>query len=208
MTTVLVASNGGGGKVSLACYGQSTGTIDQVRHELANLTRVAPATPLLTPTSRQSGAKPPSGWPYETVTQKAKSDYVASPMSEAGIKTLLSEILKPPSVAAICDAYGGAVGTIADDASAFAHRKMLYSIQYFINWNESGNGMTQTKRIGDLYAAMRPYASGTAYVNYPDLDLPDYATAYWGANLPRLKRIKSAVDPDNVFHHAQSVPLP
>ena len=43
---------------------------------------------------------------------------------------------------------------------------------------------------------MRPYVSGTAYVNYPDLDLPDYPTAYWGANLPRLKQIKSAVDPD------------
>ena len=49
--------------------------------------------------------------------------------------------------------------------------------------------------------------SGGAYVNYCDLDLPDYATAYWGANLPRLRQIKTAFDPGNVFKHAQSVPL-
>ena len=58
-----------------------------------------------------------------------------------------------------------------------------------------------------LYAAMRPYVSGAAYVNYCDLDLTDDATAYWGQNLARLKRIKSAFDPTNVFKHARSVPL-
>jgi hypothetical protein len=58
-----------------------------------------------------------------------------------------------------------------------------------------------------FYASLRPYMSGRAYVNYCDLDLPDYATAYWGQNLARLKQVKSAFDPANVFRHAQSVPL-
>jgi hypothetical protein len=57
------------------------------------------------------------------------------------------------------------------------------------------------------YAAMRPYVSGAAYVNYCDLDLADWQNAYWGQNLTRLKQIKSSFDPDNVFSHAQSVPL-
>jgi hypothetical protein len=43
-----------------------------------------------------------------------------------------------------------------------------------------------------LYVAMRPYVSGAAYVNYCDLDLTDWQAAYWGANLDRLKQIKSA----------------
>jgi hypothetical protein len=54
---------------------------------------------------------------------------------------------------------------------------------------------------------MRPYLPGAAYVNYCDLDLPDFATAYWGANLARLSAVKKAYDPDNVFHHAHSVPV-
>jgi FAD/FMN-containing dehydrogenase len=44
-------------------------------------------------------------------------------------------------------------------------------------------------------------------VNYCDLDLPDYATAYWGDNLARLMAVKQHYDPDNLFHHAQSVPV-
>ena len=58
----------------------------------------------------------------------------------------------------------------------------------------------------DLYAAMRPHMSGGAYVNYCDVELANYQDAYWGSNLARLKQIKAAVDPDNVFHHPQSVP--
>jgi FAD/FMN-containing dehydrogenase len=45
-------------------------------------------------------------------------------------------------------------------------------------------------------------------VNYCDLDLPDFARAYWGDNLPRLTEVKQDYDPDNLFRQAQSVPLP
>jgi FAD/FMN-containing dehydrogenase len=37
------------------------------------------------------------------------------------------------------------------------------------------------------------------------LDLPDWAMSYWGANLSRLRQIKSQYDPNNIFRHAQSV---
>jgi FAD/FMN-containing dehydrogenase len=108
----------------------------------------------------------------------------------------------------VCDAYGGSLGEIAPDATAFVHRRAtLFCLQYGSVW--SGPADTQ-KRLDDMrqfYASLRPYMSGAAYVNYCDLDLPDYATAYWGENLPRLKQIKSDFDPSNVFRHAQSVPL-
>jgi FAD/FMN-containing dehydrogenase len=55
---------------------------------------------------------------------------------------------------------------------------------------------------------MRPHVPGACYVNYCDLDLPDWPNAYWGPNLDRLRGIKLQYDPSNVFVHAQSVPLP
>ena len=61
--------------------------------------------------------------------------------------------------------------------------------------------------IANVAAAMRPYLPGAAYVNYCDLDLQNWADAYWGANLSRLSAVKAAYDSDNLFHHAQSVPV-
>jgi FAD/FMN-containing dehydrogenase len=45
------------------------------------------------------------------------------------------------------------------------------------------------------------------YTNYIVESLSDkeYARAYWGGNLERLEQLKERYDPDNVFHHPQSV---
>ena len=59
----------------------------------------------------------------------------------------------------------------------------------------------------EFYDGLRGYMSGECYVNYPDLDLKNYAAAYWGENLARLKQIKASVDPTNFFQHAQSIPI-
>ena len=108
----------------------------------------------------------------------------------------------------VCDAYGGSLAEIALDATAFAHRGgTLFCLQYCSIWSDPADTQTHIDDMRQFYALLRPYMSGGAYVNYCDVDLPDFATAYWGANLPRLMQVKAAFDPSNDFRHAQSVPL-
>ena len=107
----------------------------------------------------------------------------------------------------ICDPYGGAISTTAPDATAFAHRAgTLYCMQYASTWS-GGNDARRLEDMASLYAAMRPFMSGAAYVNYRDVDLADWPNAYWGSNLARLRQVKAAFDPDNVFRHALSIPV-
>jgi len=201
------------GSINAHCAGQSVGSIAEVRRELGHLLNVKQpdaAPNIKARTFLQAVDYFSGGWDYESTYSKCKSDYVLSPLSDDGIATLIAGLGKLPAnaIVPICDAYGGAVADVAPDATAFPHRAgTLYCIQYYSSWASSTDTAQRVEYVRDLYASMRPYVSGAAYVNYCDLDLPDWANAYWGANLPRLRQVKSAFDPDNVFRHAQSVPL-
>jgi hypothetical protein len=144
------------------------------------------------------------------VLMKGKSDYVTDPLSDQGITTLLNGLQKAPgAISVLCDTYGGAINTVASDATAFVHRgNTKYSIQYYKEWTSPAASDANIAMMRTLYDSMRPFVSGGAYVNYCDLDLGDgYAKAYWGDNLPRLTKLKAQFDPKNIFKHAQSVPL-
>ncbi len=107
------------------------------------------------------------------------------------------------------DLKGGAIDGPAVDATAFPHRGTSFmTLQYELRFNDRRPRQTQLNWMRALQSITAVDANDMAYVNYPDLDLDDYATRYWGTNLPRLQQIKARYDPDNLFRHAQSVPLP
>jgi FAD/FMN-containing dehydrogenase len=148
------------------------------------------------------------GWSYPVQIMKGKSDYATAALTDDGLATLVHGIAQSSGMYVVCDAYGGAMAKIAPDATAFVHRAgTLFCLQYGTVWSSAGDTQKRLAEMRQFYAAMRPYVSGAAYVNYCDTDLPDWPSAYWGQNLPRLRQIKSTFDPANVFRHAQSVPL-
>jgi FAD/FMN-containing dehydrogenase len=207
----LVISKDPDGGIDLRCAGQSIGTSQELQRELAFLTStpgIVPR-PFIDAIDFFAGSRPgPNGWNYPSSPMKGKSDYATSPLTDAGLLALMNEVSARAGIYVICDAYGGAITSTAPDATAFAHRgDTLFCIQYGSSWTSPSDTPQRLNDMRQCYAAMRPYVSGGAYVNYCDLELTDYPTAYWGQNLIRLKQIKSAFDPNNIFRHAQSVPL-
>jgi hypothetical protein len=195
--------------IALRCAGQWTGSSARIEAELRPLLAAAAPSPgLWVRETSFLGAVRHFTPPDEPTFMKGKSDYVTRPMSEAGIDTLFDGLMRLPAnaIVVICDAYGGAISRVGADETAFPHRQsVLYSMQYYAQLPHAAS-QARIGQIRNLYAAMRPHVSGRAYSNYADLDLADAGAAYWGGNLVRLRQIKSAVDPENLFRHAQSVP--
>jgi hypothetical protein len=132
----------------------------------------------------------------------ATSAYVDKPLSAAGIAELrrIVEQRQGASGAILLDAYGGAVNRVAPNATAFVHRRSLYSCQFFASGGADAQAWAHaTER------ALRPFTSPYAYLNYIDPQLPNWQRAYYGANLARLVQVKRKYDPDNLFRFPQSI---
>ncbi|MHB1873602.1 MAG: FAD-binding oxidoreductase [Streptosporangiaceae bacterium] len=157
----------------------------------------------------------------------ARSDFYTRPLPAAGIAAMLAQVERMTAVSGApgasggvaFDSCGGAMNRVSPDATAFVHRGALFLAQYSIWWtpqrspgDPAGAATSGVRRLrawlDGFYAAMRPYASGEAYQNYADPGLADWERAYYGANYPRLQRVKAAVDPGDLFRFPQSVRLP
>jgi FAD/FMN-containing dehydrogenase len=160
-----------------------------------------------------------AGGQLSRASEYAKSDIFTSPLSSAGIGTLLRGVADLQDVAGApggsggiaFDSLGGAVNRVAPSATAYVHRNGLFQAQYTTGWTVQPGGVPPAGALRQrawqraFWQSMRPYASGQAYQNYIDPDLANWRTAYYGTNLARLTQIKAAHDPTNVFAFPQSL---
>ncbi|TFK61310.1 FAD-binding domain-containing protein [Pluteus cervinus] len=107
----------------------------------------------------------------------------------------------------IFDLAGGKTNDISQDATAYAHRDALFFVQSYGAGLISVSSTTKSflTGINKLISNGMPNADFGAYAGYVDPALGNAQHQYWGTNLPRLQRIKTAVDPTDVFHNPQSV---
>jgi FAD/FMN-containing dehydrogenase len=104
--------------------------------------------------------------------------------------------------------WGGAINQVPVQATAFPHRDAQFLVSMDTSWAPQDTPATvqENRRwLDGLYADMAGFATGAAYANFADPDLPDWRTAYYGPNLSRLESVKRRYDPDRFFHSGQAV---
>nr|WP_260407802.1 FAD-binding oxidoreductase [Planomonospora venezuelensis] len=104
--------------------------------------------------------------------------------------------------------WAGAIARVAPDASAFVHRAPRFLLKQSVQVGfRAADGRRRDAHawLRRSWARLSPWASGAVYPNYPDADLEDWAQAYYGGNLPRLREVKAAYDPGGLFRFAQSL---
>jgi hypothetical protein len=147
----------------------------------------------------------------------ARSDFFDGPMRSSVRDHALARIedrgsdpsLSQQAGGMLLDAWGGQIAQIGATATAFSHRDASFLAQEFVTFQGTPSSQvvaTNRSWLSSLGSALRPSASGYAYVNYMDPTLKGWQQAYYGSNLDRLIQVKLTYDPDDAFTFAQSIP--
>ena len=152
----------------------------------------------------------------EPANWKFTSQFVTEPFPAEAIDTIVHFMSIAPTEACnyFTNAFGGAVAHGEPvGGSAFAHRDALFYAEPGAGWGVRG-GVTAAEDpltpsclrwVADFTRALEPFVNG-AYPNVPNAEAANWPTDYWGAALARLRTVKSAYDPSDVFRFAQSIP--
>ncbi|MGX4653941.1 FAD-binding oxidoreductase [Micromonospora sp. SCSIO 07396] len=174
-------------------------------------------------------------WPGFTATDvstrfKAKSAYLRRGFTEPQIAAFHRHLTRgdyhhPVSLVMITS-YGGALNSVAPDATAVAQRDSVIKLHYVSFWTEEDQDAANISWIREFYRDVYADTGGVpvpngvtdgAFINYADVDVADpawnnsgvsWARLYYKDNYPRLQAVKARFDPRDVFRHALSVRLP
>ncbi len=157
------------------------------------------------------------GGQLQRLAAMAKSQYITEPLSSSTVNALIDGINARQGAAGATesgvnlDAYGGAINRIGASDTAFVHRNALACAQFTASIDVGESPATTAASqawLDQIYASVHADLAPQAYQNYIDPTMTDWKSEYYGANLGRLQQVKKAVDPDDFFHFAQSIPLP
>lgn len=99
----------------------------------------------------------------------------------------------------------GAAARVPGDATAFPHRSEGYNFVILAQWTDPADDARCIDWARESFAEMQPYTRDGRYVNYLDADDAHGIASAYGANHPRLQRLKLKYDPENRFHLNQNI---
>ncbi|TDI49883.1 MAG: FAD-binding oxidoreductase [Acidobacteria bacterium] len=137
-----------------------------------------------------------------------KSGYVST-ISDDYIDVLVEHANRAPSplcVVGLEHMMGGAVSRVDKDDSAFGMRDAEYNLLILGITNDSSKDGAVRDWVRGMSDAVRPFSTGSVYVNYMDHDeLDRISDAYGPAHYGRLQELKKRYDPDNLFRSNQNI---
>ena len=100
---------------------------------------------------------------------------------------------------------GGAMGRVAADATAFAGRATRFVMNVHTRWQSAQDDARCIGWAREFFAATKPFAATTAYVNFLSDEDGDRLTSTYGGNYARLATVKAKYDPGNMFRVNQNI---
>jgi FAD/FMN-containing dehydrogenase len=135
------------------------------------------------------------------VSFAATSHMIPGPLDPARLASIVDG---RAGIDILIDSFGGTISRVAPEATAFPHRTALASAQVYANTTPANHAKTAAA-VTTVRDALAGLTGPAAYVNYIDPTQPDWATAYYGPNLQRLRDIARKYDPDRVFGFPQGI---
>jgi FAD/FMN-containing dehydrogenase len=133
---------------------------------------------------------------------QSTSDYIKASLTRDWQSRLLELLKASPFATILLDSLGGRIDDVPATDSAYVHRLGNRILAQATAYQSKE---ADEAKVGQWLRAYRQdfgrSLSGYAYQNYPDAIREDWATAFYGENLGRLRQLKQYWDPDRLFSH-------
>ena len=129
-------------------------------------------------------------------------------LPDEAIDTLVALATKPvsPLTQLILCPGGGAIARVDEDAMAFGERQAPFNMHYLSMWPDPADTETNIAYTREIAAAMKPWTTGRAYLNFIGDEGVGRVEAAFGADkYARLADLKRKWDPTNLFRHNQNI---
>jgi FAD/FMN-containing dehydrogenase len=136
-----------------------------------------------------------------------KSSFLST-LTDDAIDTLVRLFRECPAPmgALMLEHFHGAVTRVPVAATAFPHRQTGYNLLIASQWLDPAQSDECIAWAKRAYDAMRPFMARGRYVNYlGDDEGGDSVALAYGSNFARLREIKKAYDPANIFQLNQNI---
>jgi FAD/FMN-containing dehydrogenase len=124
-------------------------------------------------------------------------------LSDDAIEAMLQSRREPPTGGLPnigLQAYGGAIGEVPDQETAFAFRDTAFEYVAASRWTDPAEDDGRKALARRTAAALDPFARGQYVNTLSDEGAEGVRRAYPPEKLARLTALKDKYDPENVFH--------